>query len=311
MDEAKVPETGIVPVKVDAPLVASLTHEFDFEGKDGLIEIYGIAGKPLVETSMWRLVIAKYPSGQNGLVMIASKPEFNYLVEKQAHVLTTLQEMAAAEDALPGIMPHYGAFFPTMVQTMQTEEDEPRSGVFMGYNPAVSTYKQLVPLSVALAGKRVDLQTGLWMLGKSLKVLEFVHAIGLTVGFVDESNLLLETALHGVFILNWMDAIEESATEEDKKAEIKKIAEIVWRAVGGTEKSDPPYDEKVMSKTGYDEFVAVLKRLMSGDAKSAGDEMTALYEMADRIWARVDDPGGHNTDGKKRPFHEWVTYPLG
>lgn len=302
-DETKM---GIVPVKADG---ADLTHELDYPGEDGTIGIYGVSGKPLVETSTYRLAVAKYPTGQLGLVMVALKPEYNYLVDKQTNILATLQQIAAEQDSKYEIKPHYGAFFPSLVETMETDDAPSRKGVFMGYDPAVISYKQLVPLSVALQDQRVDLQTAVWMLGKYLKILEYVHSIGFAVNFVDETNWLIEKDLHGVFILNWMDTIEENAKPDDFAADIMSAAKIVWQAVGGKDDQDPPYDEGIMSKEGYDEFVSFLKRIMTGEIKSAGEEMTALYEMADRIWERVPDVGGYNPDGKKRPFHTWVTYP--
>jgi hypothetical protein len=302
---------GVLPVTPDKALVAGLTHEFDYPGKSGTFEIYSIGGEPLVTTSGYKLLIAKFPTGQPGLVMIAAKSNENWLVEKQAHFLATLQDMAAFAASGAKIQPNYGAFMPVMVEAMQTDEESARAGVFMGYGPETKSYKELVPLSVALKDQRVDLQTALWMLGKYLKVLDFVHVMGFAVNFVDETNFLVETVKHGVFTLNWMYTLEGSdANPESQKADIVNLAGIVWRASGGTEKSDPPYDEAIMSKAGYDEFVAFLKRLLAGDTKPAGDEMTALYEMADRIWTRVDDPGGYNPDGKKRPFHDWVTYPV-
>lgn len=311
MDEPKSTDLSIVPVKPDAALVATLTHEFDFQGASGAsYETYSIAGKPLVETSTYKLVITKLPTGQFGLVMMASKPEFNYLIEKQTHILTTLQEIADSEDAEAKIKPNYGAFFPKMIEMMESGEDAPRTGVVMGYIPAIVDYKQLVPLTIALKNVRVDLQTAVWMLGKGLKVLDFVHALGFAVNNVDETNILIETALHGVFILNWMDALEDGVTDEDQKADVVALANIVWRAAGGTDAAEPPFDEKVMSKEGHDDFVLFLKRLMSGDFKTAVEEMAALYAMADRIWARVPDPKGYNADGMKRPFHDWVTYPV-
>jgi len=307
MDE-KDTSLSIVPAP-DAALVATFTHEFNFEGEKGTYEIFSIGGKPLVEATTYNLVVAKIPSGQYGLVMIASKPDYNYLIEKQAHILATLQEVAAAENDAK-IKPNYGAFFPNMIEVMSTEEDPPRVGVIMGYDSVITSYKQLVPLSVALKGQRVDLQTGLWLLGKYLKLLDFVHANGFTIGFVDDTNWLIETALHGVFVLNFFEALEKDVVDEERAKDVISAANIVWHAVGGTEGNDPPYDESIMSKEGYDEFVIVLKRMMSGDVKSAGEEMTALYEMADRIWERLPDPGGWTEDGKKRPFHEWVTYPV-
>lgn len=309
MDDPKSTDLSIVPVKPDAALVATLTHEFDFVGASGAsYEAYSFAGKPLLETPTFKLAITKLPSGQFGLTMIASDPKHNWRIETQQHVLHTLQEMAAFEDAETKTdKPFFGALFPTMVDTMDTGEDSPRAGLVMGFHPEIASYKQLVPLSVVLkGGKRVDLQTAVWMLSKALKLMDFVHAMGFAINWIDEDNYLIETARHGVFILNWMESIEEASVDE-QKTDIKDLANLVWAAAGGTEKSNPPHDEKIMDKAGYDNFVAFLKRLMS-EPNTAGNEMDALLVLADSIWERTTFPGVRTADGKKRPFHEFVTY---
>lgn len=282
-----------------------------YEGTKGTYEIFGDGEKkPLVETETFNLYVAKLPSGQLGLMMIAKSQENNNVIQKQTNIIATLQEMALTEEETAEIKPHYGTLFPTMVETLMTDESDSRMVLFMGYDPAISTYKQLVPLTVALKDQRIDLQTGLWFLGKYMKLLDFVHVVGFTIGLVDKSNWLVETDLHGVFVLNWLDAKEGSLTNEDINEDIKSAAKIVWQAAGGTDENDPLYDEDIMSVEGHAEFVTYLKYLMSNEIKSADKEMITIYEMADRLWERVPDPGGYNPDGKKRPFHNWVVYPM-
>lgn len=308
MSDDKV-EVGIVPVG-DSPLVAKLTHEFDFEGASGAnYEAYSVAGEPLVSTSTYKILVVKLPSGQLGLGMVASAPSSNWAVEKQQHILSTLGEMAAAEDADAKIKPMYNALFPTLTDTFDTGGDEPRAGLVMGFHPAIKTYKQLAPLSVLLKGKRVDLQTAIWMLSKYLKLLDFVHAMDFSVNFVDDTNYLVETEFHGAFVLNWMDASED-ATPADKDSDVMALAELVWRAAGGTATANPPHDVDVIPDKGnYDRLVDHIKRMIA-DPKSAGDEMADLLKLADTIWERVPDPEGYNADKKKRPFHLWKTYDL-
>jgi hypothetical protein len=295
-------EIGKITLDTDESPKTDTTE--DFEGKG----IYKVQKEALMETDTHSLYVATLPSGQIGLMMIAKDASSNYLVQKQSHILATLQEMADYANEGVTIKPNYGVFFPKLVEFLMTEEDEPRAVLFMGYDPAISTYKQLIPLSVILKDQRVDLQTGVWLLGKYLKVLDFVHVSDFTVGFVDETNWLIEPDLHGIFILNWFEAIESNSTDENRCEDIKSATKIVWQAVGGTDTNDPPYDEAVLSKEGYAEFVAFLKKLISGDIKTADEERQFLYDMADRIWERVPDEGGYNPDGKKRPFHNWVVY---
>lgn len=300
--------TAIVPVESTA-IESALKHEFDYGGEKGTYEVFSISGKSLAETDAYKLVVAKNPAGQLALAMLATTADKNEAVDRQARVLTTLQSIADEIDneseAAGDVPPHYGAFFPMALETFRTPDDE-RLGVFLGYSPAISTYKQLVPLSVATAESRVDLKTSAWILGKLMKLLDYVHNCGFTIGFVDGSNVLLETALHGVFVLDWTDA-DEDATVDSQLAEVAKAAKLVWTAAGGTDEADPPYDESVMTKDQHGQFIEFLNSLMEGtiNARTAYEQAYPLY---DTIWPKEDKSDEYGTVNK-RPFHNWVVYP--
>jgi hypothetical protein len=132
-----------------------------------------------------------------------------------------------------------------------------------------------------------------------LKVLDFVRRQGFVVGNVSADNILIETDLHGVFVLDF-----SNASSRFKNNEVAQAAQIVWNAAGGTDTSSPPYDEGVMSRESYDKYIAFLSRILSGgDANAIHKE---LYTLSDEIWPRVPIEGG---TGTKRQFHEFVLYP--
>jgi hypothetical protein len=299
---------SIVPV-TEVELVksgAKPDHEFDYEGEKGTYNVFSIGGEPLVETEYYRLVIAQNPSGQLGVAMVATSVDNNPFVDRHVRMVNTLQTSAAlldteaqAKDKKPL---NYGALFPTALETFTS--DDGRLGVFLGYHPVIKTYKQLVPMCIALENKRVDLKSAAWILGKGLKLLDFLHYMDFTLGFVHESNLFLETTEHGVFALDLTTA-NEDATNADKLAEVGELAKVVWSATGGTDTDAPPYDESIMTPDEHAQFVGFLKALKDGSL-TAREAHTAAYIMYDQIWPK--QPGG-STGGLKRDWHEWVTYP--
>lgn len=293
----------------------SLIKMAEYEGDEGIYEIFGIDDgtgnpSPLVETEAWRLFVAKNFFGQLGLMKVNSpeNPEAYAMLEREVRILRTLQTVAAQidEETEGPNKPFHGAFLPQVLETIEPEDG--KLIVFLGYHSSIMTYRQLQPLSMLTADVRVDMQTGTWIFGKTLKTLAFIHSLGFGLGFVDVSNVFVETEVHGVLFLDLTSAIEE-ATEAEQLAEVAAIARVVWNAVGGTDESQPPHDEEIMSVAHHQWFTSVLQRMMD-NPNPASEEHRFIYMpkvgLADTIFPLVDNA---DKSGKKRQFHFWSTYP--
>lgn len=279
----------------------------------GEYEIFGIKTEdtknpsPLVQTSVFKFYVAKLPSGQLGLMKIATNSDNNEILENEVKTLIKLQRIAKTVDdqAVEKLETpsYYGAMFPIVVEKIDAGG---RMAVFLGYHECINSYRQLRPLSLITATDRIDLKTGQWILGKALKLLYFIHTSGFCVGSVNASNILLETDLHGVLFLDFSHA-QRDPISETMLSEVSKTAKIVWEAAGGSMEEDPPYDPEIMSKNNYEKYVSFLRGIINGRARSAEDEFFDLYEMADKIWPKVAKTNGSH--GFKRQFHEFKTYP--
>lgn len=308
--KSKKVETAIVPVTG----TEGLEKMAEYEGASGVYEIFGVKTEegfnPLVETEIWRLFVAKTPSGQIGLMKVNRPDTDSYVaLEKEVRVLRTLQSIASQIDTEtegPN-KPFHGANLPVVLETIEPEDG--KLVVFLGYHPTITTYRQLVPVSVALTDVRVDMQTGTWMFGKLLKTLSFIHNLGFTVGLLDATNTLIEKDVHGVLILD-LTAANEEPTEAEQLAEVAAAAGIVWNAVGGTNETEPPHDKEVMSRAAHAEFTSHLRRMMESKTDGAAAEHTMIYTpevgLADRTWPKVAISDG---SGMKRQFHDFITYP--
>ena len=282
-------------------------------------EILGVGAEPgpLTDTGIYRLWACRLPSGQIGFILIAVAATSNDILERMARILRTMRTLAEDEDRAALAReernpPNYGAFFPHVVEAMLS--DDGRGVLIVGLDPVMYTYKQLVPLSVltTAAGKRVDLQTIVWILGKLLKLMDFVHAVDFTIGLVDPTNELLETEVHGVFVVDFTGA-DEDPDDATQRAEVVAAAKMAWTAAGGADDAPPPHDEAIMSVENYDLFVALLQRMISGEL-SALDARIELYNLADIIWPK-ETKTGEGPDGTpmtviKRVFHPWTVYDL-
>lgn len=295
----------IVPMTAKALVLTDhLREEFSYEAKGGRYIVYSIDGELLAKTDYYNLAVAKNVRGQLGLVMIANWPESNSVVDRHRRILETLQSLGDEINSdTEGFKPNYGAFVPRILDVIESEDK--RLGVFMGYHESIESYKQLVPLSVALATVRVDMKTAAWILGKLLKLIDFVHACDFTVGLVDASNVFIETDKHGVFMMDFTAASEEPEDSE-MRVEVMRVAELIWWAIGGTDSGLPPHDSAVMTKDQHAEFAVMLKRLMTG-SMMAHEAHTLAYTLFDAIWPKT--PMSEAPGGMKRDFHPYTTYP--
>jgi len=282
------------------------------EGIDGQYEIFGIKdeenpeGIPLVKTEIFKIFITKNPNGQLGLMKINNGPENLEVIKREARILEELQSYASEVDKKAESngdqQPHYGAMFPRVLDSLSPADG--LFAIFLGYDPAIESYKQLTPMSLILKeNKRVDLKTIQWIFGKLLKLLDYLNELEYVVGKIDFSNVLLETELHGVFIFDFSE-VNISPTRRDYKQEVADAANLVWFLAGGSETEDPPYDSEIMSHENYLEYVSFLKRIKNGITEGAYFEFEFIYEMGDRIW-----PQENNGVRFKRQWHEFRTYP--
>lgn len=290
----------------------SLIHMNFYDGTKGQFEIFGIKAKdkpnglPLVETEYYKLYVTKLPSGQFGLMKIATEEKFNEILENEFSLLTKAQYLAETWDRehieSKTTPPFYGAMFPKVIEEIAAGD---RTAFFLGYSQEIENYKQLIPLSVITKDKRVDLQTTHWIFGKLLKAISYFHMdeMECEIGVINTSNVLIESNLHGVFVLDFSMA---KSYDQNYISDVIAAAKIAWQIAGGTEENDPPYDSEIMSKENYLEYLNFLRRIIRGETKGAYDEFIEIYKLADKIWPKV--PKASGAPGLQRQFHEFKTY---
>lgn len=278
------------------------------EGDSDSYEIYGVAdGKPLVTTDAYRIFVARLPNGQFGLMKISLGQDQNSILQREERILKYLSRKSDEIDAQArrdGEKPYeYCAQFPKLIETLDADG---RLALILGYDEVIRSYKAFVPLSIIMQDRRIDFQSAVWVLGKLLRLLDFLHRhCEIASGRVEETNILLEPEeFHAVFMLDFSDAVERP-TSRECLLEVADAARLVWYATGGDEKFEPPYSAHIMSETDHTRFVAFLEKVMSGklDALTAHRE---LYELANMVWQPVPKANG---DGTKRPWYKFITYP--
>jgi serine/threonine protein kinase len=285
----------------------------EFDGLNGKYIIFGLksasisSGAPIAKTSNSKLYVTQLPSGQFGFMKIALETYENDSIVRESNILRELQLIAREIDndcQNKGLgKPNYGAFFPKVLETFDAG---PKKAMFLGFDENIESYQQFSPLSSLTGDQRIDLQTGHWILGKLLKILAFIHSYGYSLKLINSSNILLETNLHGVFILDF-SAAQKNIDSLVMSQEISNAAKIVWYATGGTNSESSPHDQDIMSLEHHHIYLSFLSKLIEGTNYTTGTVIDKLYELSDGIWPKVQKEDG--TPGLKRQFHKFCTYP--
>lgn len=285
----------------------------EYTGKEGKYEIFGFVteGKspqPLIETPVFKMYVSKLPSGQIGLMKINTKPEHIGTLKSEYRALSTLQQISEQLDAeaisAGDVPPNHGAMIPQVIEMLQPDED--RVVIFLGYHASIQTYRQMKPLSFLTHEGRIDLKSSAWILGKMLKTVAYVHSLDFSINRLDSTNIMLETDVHGTFVLDFSKANDEP-TDEEIVADVMNLAKSVWIAAGGDDEVLPNHDVEIMTDEEHIRFCEFLRELMD-DGMDSNQAHKESYKLFDSIWPRKRKQRNEEETFLKRDFHEWVTY---
>lgn len=254
-------------------------------------------GKKVAETERYRLYLCR-PSGTtvDHLLQVASTVEYNGALDRASYILEKLLcEAERVEEEYARVKPNPSHFlnnqlsFPEIVDTFVPADQGGRRVNILRFR-GVDDVRRLVPLQnlVHRDRLRVDLRTSIWIMGKLLKVLTFVHNEGITVGDWSLGNILIEPDLHYVVIFNWADAQLKSdgVPRDTVREEIRSATRCAIEALGGTPEGGIP-DDGDTQHASYQKHLVELA--VQGDS-SALTAHQAFYALVDSLWPRGYHP---------------------
>lgn len=238
------------------------------------------------------------------LLQIASVAEHNGKIQRAAYILTELARHADKLEAEyekiradPKILLNYKFGFPELVDSFIYQEQGGRQINILAFRN-VDDVADMVPL-INITDKdklRIDLRTSAWIMGKILKLLDFIYSQGISIDFTSGDNILINVDKHYVVFFDWTKASWSEMLEIDpvkvQRNEIAQAAQAVVIALGGN------VETGFFPEDGNKEYINYLLKLARGDTIT--DAKTAhknFYEIVNRIW--------------KREFHPFTVKPLG
>lgn len=247
--------------------------------------------KEVTEPGHYRLYLCEQEeTGRQCLLQIATTVEYNGELQRSAYILEKLtlhaeklEEEYKNVKTDPNALLNYQLGFPELVDSFIYQEQGGRQINILAFRN-VENVKDMVPLIniTVKNNSRIDLRTSAWIMGKALKMLDFVHAQGISVNLMTDKNILTNTQ-HYVVIFDWSKAqiYEQTVPRDIQCREISQAAQAVIVALGGNVKTEifPEND----SKEYIDYLLKLARGNMSGGAKKAHED---FYEIVDRTWER-------------------------
>ncbi len=248
-------------------------------------------GKLVAKTQSYRLYLCSMPGAERTyLLQVAAEVAQNGDLDKAAYFLRSLLQNAeelerefARLKTDPKEKLNYQLCFPELVDSFISDSQGGRRVNVLGFQnvPDVST---LVPLHniIHKDHMRVDLKTSVWIMGKLLKILDFAHSAGISIGQLTPGNILIEPTNHYVVIFNWAKA-HEGVTRDLCREEIRTAAQSVVQVLGGIQ-------EKSFRSTEAATYQLYLLGLMRNGERSAKQAHEEFYELVDGLWPRGYHP---------------------
>jgi len=243
-------------------------------------------------------------SGRECLFQIATEVANNGMLDRTAFILEELERKAAELEEEyakvrtdPKMFINYDLGFPELVDSFVCEEWKTnKSGLLqvniLGFR-GIERINQLAPIRniVVKDHRRIDLRTSAWIMGKSLKILDFAHSLGISVGRIDATNILIEADQHRVVFFDWSDAQlypkSEIIPSEIRRREISETARAIIFILGGnleTREFPGEIDEQ------FKPYIEYLWQLADEKQRDAKEAYTQFYKLVDELWERVFYP---------------------
>lgn len=261
-------------------------------------------GDKVAENSQYRLYLCTQAETERQcLLQIPTAIEFNGKLSRVAYILDELKQCAekleteyAENPENSGKVLNYALGFPELVDSFISREQGGRLINVFAFR-SVENVQDIIPL-INITAKdrlRVDLRTSVWIMGKTLKLLDFTHDAEIAVNSTRGNNILIEKDNRYVVIFDWIAAQTYSGMVpmEMRRQDISHAAQAVVIALGGDWKIGIlPND----GEEAFSEYTAYLLRLARGSESKAQRAHQQFYEIVDKFW--------------KREFYPFTTKPL-
>lgn len=224
------------------------------------------------------------------LLKIPKNKADNYFLEKEELLLTNMESQALLLDESQKeekLSLGYQICFPKVIDSFIASTEQDRFVLILSLENFVDTLKDFFCVQKILDQKyRIDPKTSVWILGKTLKFMHFVHSQNIIISDLSIKNLFIDKKNHLIHILDWANSsMLPALNKKDVILEIKKLASIVVLLLGGNTSTGVIPDHEHLEENGilYRELLINLLKKNTFDASSAHKY---FYENVEKIWKK-------------------------
>ncbi len=258
-----------------------------------------VVGDQVANTDAYRTYLCKRTGeDRECLLQIAAEVAHNGALDRAAYFLRTLAQRADELEAEyakvksdPNVMLNYGLGFPELVDSFISGPEQGGRRINILAFRHVEKVSSMVPISNIIDRDqlRADLKSSVWVLGKGLKLLAFIHGSNVSVGNLDASNILIDPDQHYVLFFDLADAQShpDGTDAGTCREEISQVAQGVIALVGGDLDTQSFPDDVGEELKPYTDR---LLDLASGSERDASRGHKRFYELVDKIWERGFHP---------------------
>ncbi len=230
-------------------------------------------------------------NGKQLILAIASSISQNGKVDQYEYLLSRLEEASNRYQKLynqkvgDGRLLHYDWLFPKVVESfMHLDRKGQRQLVVLDF-PDANLEGATALLEIVRTGKRVDLRTSAWIMGRMLKLSGFLHENNIYCPMVLQEFLIIPDE-HRLILLDWTQAtLERILSETYSRYSIQQAAECTLRLLGATHHDGIwSYDYEIAeSERPYLECLTELHRGTISEGNLAHQQ---FYAVVHSIWKK-------------------------
>ncbi len=227
------------------------------------------------------------------LLKIPKNKANNYLLEKEELLLKDMEscsfllDQKYKEEVKKDETLGYQICFPKVIDSFVASTEQNRFVLILSLKSFVDALKDFFCVQKILDKKyRIDPKTSVWILGKTLKFMHFVHSQNIIINDLSIKNLFIDQKNHLIHILDWTNSsMLPALNKKDVILEIKKLASTVILLLGGNTSTGVIPDHGHLEGDGilYREILINLLRKNNFDASLAHKY---FYENVEKIWKR-------------------------
>lgn len=248
-------------------------------------------GRCIAENAKYRVYLCA-KSKSKYLLQITTDVESNGELDRSAYILGQLKATSDDYDKQAGKELHYEWLFPLLKESFTSEaQGDRRVNILTFSDPGI--VNRIIPLSVLKEQHkvRISLETSGWILGRLLKLVDFIHGQSISLD-IHADNILIwpeekydpndkSTHKHHAVVFDWSLAktYPNEVPEDIRAQNIREATKAVFTAIGG----DVRNGEYVYEENDY---VDMLRELIGTKEGNAAQAHADFYKVLHRVYGK-------------------------